>query len=226
MGITSTFRERITFPQMPRKPAVEPKDPERPSAQFGRRYAKEIYTDEEVKALLARTASSAPSAVRNYALICVLWQAGLRITETLKLSIEDFDLERAQIHVRHAKGGKTRRVVAGPRAVEATRRWIAKRAELGLDPHAPLFCTLQGTYMHTAYVRKTMNRLAHGAKTTKRVHPHGFRATFASNLARQGVPPVMIQRQLGHESLATTSVYLAAISTEDVEEAMSKVSWG
>jgi integrase/recombinase XerD len=70
-----------------------------------------------------------------------------------------------------------------------------------------------------------LNRLACGAGWSKRCHPHGLRHTFAVNLARNGVPAAFIQRQLGHESLATTSIYLASISTADIAESMKQVSW-
>jgi len=73
--------------------------------------------------------------------------------------------------------------------------------------------------------KKTLARLAEKAGWTKRVHPHGFRHTFAVNLARNGMPVPFIQRQLGHESLATTGIYLAEISTDDIGQAMQKVEW-
>jgi site-specific recombinase XerD len=208
-----------------KRPKPLPKDPANPSAQFGRTYPKEVYTSDELRELLAQTSGRSPTAIRNHALISVLWQAGLRISEALELRPGDFDLDGAQIHVRHGKGGKARRVTAGPGAVESTRHWLEKRSTLNVWAETPLFCTLNGGRIYSTYVRQMLNRLARDAGWTKRVHPHGFRHTFAVNLARNGIPPAFIQRQLGHESLATTSIYLAGISTEDVAEAMAKVEW-
>lgn len=195
------------------------------SPQKGRQYERESYTNDEVRALLKRTASNAPSAVRNHALITVLWQAGLRISEALDLRVSDFSLAESEIHVRHGKNDKARFVQCGPDAVSATARWIAVRDTLELPPNAPLFCTLKGERLNGSYVRKTLNRLARGAGWSKRIHPHALRHTFAVNLARNGVPAAFIQRQLGHESLATTSIYLASISTADIAESMKQVSW-
>lgn len=196
----------------------------------GRRYQKESYSREEVHALLARTSSAAPSALRNFALVMVLWRAGLRINETLELRPHDFDRRQPEIHVRFGKAGrdgrpKERRVRPGPGAAEAVEKWLAARATFELPPDAPLFCTLTGRKLHSTYVRATLQRLARGAGWTKRCHPHGFRHTFAVTLARAGVSPAVIQRQLGHTSLATTTLYLATLTSEDVADAMDKVEW-
>lgn len=194
----------------------------------GRHYQKESYTDEEMAALLAATSSSAPTAKRNKALITTMWQGGLRLNEALMLRPSDFDTARPEVHVRFGKAGKDgvpreRRVRPGPAATAAVREWKVARAELGLSDTSPLFCTLDGTKLYQTYVRAMLNRLAKKAGWTKRVHPHGLRHTFAVTLARAGVPAAIIQRQLGHSSLATTTIYLQTLTSEDVAEAMSKV---
>jgi len=196
-----------------------------PSPVKGRTFEKESYTSEEVRALLARTSSRAPSAVRNHALICTLWQGGLRINEALELRPHDFDVDHAEIHVRRGKFEKSRRVKCGPDAAESVKRWLAVRGRLDLPKGAPLFCTLKGGKLFGTYVRATLTRLAQGAGWTKRVHPHGFRHTFAVNLVRNGVPAPYIQRQLGHASLDATAAYLASISADDIAEAMDRVEW-
>ena len=196
----------------------------------GRTYEKEVYTPDEIRELLRYTASNASSAIRNHALIVVLWQSGLRIDEALNLRPDDFNTKDNEIFVRHAKTGRRggpsfRRVRCGNEASAEVDRWMGRRTALGLPKKAPLFCTLAGTKLADTYFRTTLNRLARRAGWEKRIHPHGFRHTFAVNLALSGVPPAVIQRQLGHTSLNTTSIYLQAISTEDIAEAMEGVSW-
>lgn len=213
------------MPRSKKHPKPPPRDPENPSPQYGRTYAKETYSLDEIRAILEATSGKSPSAVRNYALITVLWQGGLRISEALDLRVVDFDLDAARILVRHGKGNKSRRVVIGPDAVTATRRWIAKRASLDIGSDSMLFCTLAGGQMRDTYVRDMLKRLAKRAGIEKRVHAHGFRHTHAVTLAKQGMPVPFIQRQLGHESLEVTSVYLSALTTHDVEEAMEKIDW-
>lgn len=194
----------------------------------GRHYQKESYTDEEMAELLAATDSSAPTAVRNRALIATMWQGGLRLNEALSLTPTDFDTSRPEVHVRFGKAGKDgvpreRRIRPGPAATEAVKTWKVMRAELGLAEQTPLFCTLDGGKLYQTYVRSMLNRLARKARWTKRIHPHGLRHSFAVTLARAGVPAAIIQRQLGHSSLATTTIYLQTLTSEDVAEAMNKV---
>lgn len=196
----------------------------------GRRYERESYTAEEIRRLLAATSGKSPTALRNYALIVTLWQSGLRINEALELRPGDVTFESTEIFVRKAKrtrGGATRyrRVQCGDEALEAIQHWLAARSTLDLPAGAPLFCTLRGAKLHDTYVRAMLQRLAERAGWSKRIHPHGFRHTFAVNLARSGVPVAHIQRLLGHSSLATTSVYMSSITAEDLRESMERVTW-
>lgn len=74
-------------------------------------------------------------------------------------------------------------------------------------------------------MRTLLPRLAARAGVTKRVHPHGLRHTLAFELMMEGVPVPIIQRQLGHASLATTQRYLDHIAPKDVIEAMQARVW-
>jgi site-specific recombinase XerD len=193
------------------------------SPNRGKSYEKEVYTREEMKALLDRTSSNSPSAVRNKALLTTMWQSGLRVTEALTLLPSDFDLVAPEIFVRHGKGDKPRRVEPGPAAVQSTERWLEVRAGLGLPRDVPLFCTLRGTKLSDKYVRQTMHRLARRAGWSKRAHPHGLRHTYAVELTKKHVPLPMISSQLGHTSLTVTQIYLSGITSADVHEAMKGV---
>lgn len=214
---------------MPRRPTAKPappklpKDPSNPSPLFGRTYPKEVYTKSEIEAMLAATSSRAPTAIRNKALVATLWQSGLRIAELLALEPVDFDLDSAQIHVRRGKNGKERFVQTGPLAVETTRAWLVKRSTLNINSRF-LFCTLEGGPLKTSYVRTMLGRLGRKAGVQKRVHAHGFRHTYAVHLSKT-LSAAHIQRLLGHDSLETTSIYLAGISTDDIREAMKRVEW-
>ncbi len=99
------------------------------------------------------------------------------------------------------------------------------RKPLGLNGRHPLFCTLQGTPMKAPYLRVLLPRLAAKAGIEKRVHPHGFRHAHAAELMREGIPLNVIQQQLGHSSVATTSRYLAHIAPQEVIDAMKQREW-
>jgi site-specific recombinase XerD len=79
--------------------------------------------------------------------------------------------------------------------------------------------------MSPSQVRTALPRLARRAGISKRVHPHGLRHTHAYELMMEGVPMAIIQRQLGHLSLATTNTYLAHIAPKEVIEAIGKREW-
>ena len=90
---------------------------------------------------------------------------------------------------------------------------------------APLFCTLRGGAVAASYVRELLPRMASRAGIDKRVHPHGLRHTHAAELAAEGVPLNVIQRQLGRSNAATTSRYLDHIAPQQVIETMRGREW-
>jgi len=204
-----------------------PKDPSNPSVLYGRQYAKETYDIDEMRLLLAATSGKSATRVRNFALIYLLWRSGLRISEALDLKPVDLDMKTRAVHVRFGKFGKERRVRSiDPHALEACRRWLELRERHGIPRSVEVFCTIDGKGpISDTYVRAMLNRLATKARWEKRIHPHAFRASFAADLARRGMPMPYVQQQLGHENLETTSVYLAAISGQEVAEAMDRIEW-
>jgi site-specific recombinase XerD len=100
---------------------------------------------------------------------------------------------------------------------EQLRPWLAARLEL---PVGPLFCVIDGPTRgrpwSSAAVHSEFRRLAAEAGVRRRFAPHQLSHAHAVELAREGVPLNIIQRQLGHESLGTTSVYLQGIDTEEI----------
>jgi site-specific recombinase XerD len=104
-------------------------------------------------------------------------------------------------------------------------RWVERRKAIGLGRRQRLFCTLQGGPLKPSYVRTLLPRLAAKAGIDKRVHPHGLRHSMAYELMMEGVPVPIVQRQLGHASLATTQRYLDHIAPKDVIETMQQRAW-
>ena len=193
-------------------------------ANKGRTYPAEVPTREEIAALMRACSRKAPTGVRNRALIATLYRAGLRCREALELRLRDVDRDAGTIRIRRGKGGKARTVGIDPSAVAVIERWIDVRRGLGLNG-GPLFSTLGGGPLATAYVRALLPRLARKAGVDRRIHPHGLRHAHAVELAREGVPVPMIQQQLGHVSLGTTTRYLAGLSPEETIQAIRRREW-
>lgn len=195
----------------------------------GKRYPAEVLNAAEMKALLGQC-SKGPTGLRNRAMIVVMWRAGLRIGELLALEPKDIDAERCAITVLRGKGGRRRTVGIDPQALAVVERWMDARrvmaAERGWRPTLhPVFCTVKGTAVRSPYVRELLHRIATRAGITKRVHPHGLRHTCAFDLAMEGVPVTMIQRQLGHTNLNTTERYVSHIAPAQLVRAMQARQW-
>jgi site-specific recombinase XerD len=185
----------------------------------------EILTPDEVLAIMAQRPDTVVG-IRDRAIITVLYRAGLRVGEALALQQKDVDLRIGSITVLHGKGDRRRTVGIDPGAAPHIERWMdVRRTDLAPPPRVPLFCSRKCRPMGRSMVAEMLTRSARRAGITKRVHPHGFRHTMAYELLMEGVPVSVIQRQLGHASLATTDTYLAHIAPKQVLEFMAARSW-
>ena len=168
----------------------------------GQRYPADPPTVEEIIAVMHAAGDDA-DAIRLRGLIVVLWRAGLRISEALALSESDLGAARGVISVRRGKGGKRREVGMDRWAWGQLAPWLHLRAEL---PVGALFCVLRGpTRGHpwaSAGVRAQLHAAAARAGVRRRFAPHQLRHAHAVEMSREGVPLLVIQRQLGHADLA------------------------
>ena len=150
-------------------------------------------------------------------LIVVLWRAGLRIQEALALAEGDLDPRRGALLVHRGKGGRRREVGMDTWGWDELQPWLELRARL---PVGPLFCIItgptRGRPWSAAAVRADLRRTAATAGVRRRFAPHQLRHAHAVEMAREGVPLVVIQRQLGHSNLGITSVYLQGIDNAEI----------
>jgi site-specific recombinase XerD len=205
-----------------RSPAAMPgHNAGRPPRNKGMRYPADPPTVEEIVAVMRKIPVDR-HGLRLRAMIVVLWRGGLRIQEALDLTESDLDATRGSILVRAGKGNKRREVGMDPWAwSDHLAPWVACRAQL---PLGPLFCVIDGAtrgrpWSATA-VRAELRRYALAAGVRRRFAPHQLRHAHAVELAREGVPLPVIQRQLGHSYVSTTSVYLQGINTEEIISAI------
>ena len=188
----------------------------RPPRNKGLRYPADPPTVEEIIAVM-RQADDNRHGWRLRALIVVLWRGGLRIQEALALAEPDLDPRRGSLLVRNGKGGRRREIGMDAWGWEQLRPWLTSRRDL---PVGPLFCVIDGPTRgrpwSSAAVRVELRRFASQAGVRRRFAPHQLRHAHAVELAREGVPLNIIQRQLGHANLGTTSIYLQGIDTEEI----------
>jgi integrase/recombinase XerC len=149
----------------------------------------------EIEALLEVVEGDSPLALRNLALLEMLYSAGLRSAEAVSLDLADVDFERETIHVR-GKGGKERVVPLGEEAAAHLARYLQLgRPELAAGANDAIFLSARGRRLDTSTVRRLVR------------HPHRLRHAFATHLLEGGADLRVIQELLGHASLSTTQIY-------------------
>jgi len=191
----------------------------------GQKYPAEPLTQDEARVIFNACSKRAPTGIRNRALLVVLYRGGLRISEALSVLPKDLDAEAGTIRVLRGKGKKARLVGLDAGAWAVLQVWLERRSQMRISARVPLFCTLQGEPMKTAYVRAMLPRLARKAGIQRRVHPHAFRHSFAFELVNERTPLHVVQAALGHASIATTDRYIRHLNPKAVVEAMRSREW-
>lgn len=196
-----------------------------PPSHEGQEFPPEVLTRDEAKRLIRVPSATAPTGIRNRALIVAMYRAGLRLAEALALRVSDVDTMHCAIRVLRGKGAKPRTVRTDDEAMTYLSRWIDTRRTHVRKTNGPLFCTLGGGSLQQRYVRAMLARTAERAGIDKRVYPHGLRHTYAYELTMDGVPMNVIQSQLGHSSLETTGQYLAHVAPADAAGWLRERKW-
>ena len=150
---------------------------------------------DELDALLDAFDGQDPLALRNRALVELVYSAGLRSREAIDLDLADVDFEQEAIHVR-GKGGKERVVPLGEEAAHHLAVYLREaRPELVRGAEDALFVSVRGRRLDTSTLRRLLP------------HPHRLRHAFATHLLEGGADLRVIQELLGHSSLSTTQMY-------------------
>ena len=197
-------------------------------ANAGKLYPAEVPSRDEIHRLMAALGRGA-AGDRNRAAVVLMWRSGLRIAEALALAPKDLDLAAGTVTVLRGKGGRRRVVGIDPEGAAVIALWLERRRRLRIGPTRPLICVIsqptRGKPVYASVLREALKDAAARAGINRRIHPHGLRHAFASELAREGVPLPLIKQLLGHASLATTERYLAALSPWEAIDAVRARRW-
>ena len=169
-----------------------------PDASFAPRRSRRLPDapkEAEIDAILELAEGDSALALRNRALLELLYSCGLRSAEAVGLDLADVDFEREAVHVR-GKGGKERLVPLGEEVVHQLSRYLREgRPALARGAIDALFVSARGRRLDTSTVRRLIR------------HPHRLRHAFATHLLEGGADLRTIQELLGHASLSTTQIY-------------------
>lgn len=171
-----------------------------------RRPLPKALSQDEVDRLLCAPAGDEPVALRDRAMLELLYAAGLRITELVTLDVDDVDLEARTVRCL-GKGSRERLVPFGRPARAALEAWIVR----GRPAHAPdgpqLLCNRRGGRLTRQGGWKIIKKRAEAVGLAARVSPHTLRHSFATHFLDGGGDVRVVQELLGHASVNTTQIY-------------------
>jgi integrase/recombinase XerD len=176
----------------------------------------------EMQRLLAQPSGDEPAAIRDRAMLELMYASGLRASEAISLEITDVDLENGLVRAR-GKGSKERLVPVGAKATAAVRVYLRSgRPSLGRSNDSRrLFLNFRGGGLTRQGLYKIVLRHAESAGLAGRMSPHTLRHSFATHLLNGGCDLRSVQEMLGHADLSTTQLY-THLSGEDLKEAYFK----
>ncbi len=168
----------------------------------------QVLTRGEIEKLLSQPRGVEPAALRDRALLEVMYACGLRASEAIGLELLDVDAEEGVLRAR-GKGSKERIVPIGQAALKALRMYL-ERGRPALVKGAPephLFVNFRGGQLTRQGLYKIVRRHAVTAGLADRMSPHTLRHTFATHLLAGGCDLRSVQEMLGHADVSTTQLY-------------------
>lgn len=151
----------------------------------------------------AQTPAQREAALRNQAILELLYGAGLRASELVGMNLEDIDWHNELIRIR-GKGNKERLVPLGSKAKAALQKYLRHRKT---EPSQPVFLNLKGRRLTRRSVQTIVAKRLSQISDVTRTNPHALRHSFATHLLERGADLRAVQELLGHSSLATTQHY-------------------
>jgi integrase/recombinase XerC len=162
--------------------------------------------DVDQMAKLLAVPTETPIAIRDLAMMELLYSAGLRVSEIVALNTTDLDLKQQQTPVM-GKGKKSRLALIGRCAVRALEQWLSVRATWAQSTEPALFVNNQGKRLSVRSVQYRLHHLGIQQGLETRITPHRLRHSFASHLLESSNDLRSVQELLGHADLSTTQIY-------------------
>jgi site-specific recombinase XerD len=170
----------------------------------------DLISQEELLRLLESPKGNDEKALRDRAILELLFSTGLRVSELCGLDRDSIDLKKEEFTVR-GKGEKVRLVFLSPAAKQGLKTYLDKRGDVSEAMFVGLKTKLNKEAAVARLTPRSVERIiqAHAIKAgiTKKVTPHTLRHSFATNLLQNGADIRAVQAMLGHANIATTQIY-------------------
>ncbi len=198
-AIRSFYRYLIKEEKVKNNPAegiIAPKSP--------RKLPKVLDADQTVQLVEIKEEDSL--AIRDKAMLELIYSSGLRLAELISLNLNDIDFNDRILTVT-GKGKKTRSVPVGQHAIKAIKRWLKIRTAMVNESEQALFISNRGKRISPRSVQQRLKQWAIKQGLPNHVHPHMLRHSFASHLLESSGDLRAVQELLGHADISTTQVY-------------------
>jgi integrase/recombinase XerC len=161
---------------------------------------------DQLSGLLEAGASSVLE-IRDLAMFELFYSSGLRLSELSALDLTDIDLPDGTLIVRLGKGGKSRVLPIGSKAVAAIENWLQQRAVKIPVFEPALFVSIRGTRLGQRNIELRLKQWCIKKGIAEHIHPHMLRHSFASHLLESSQDLRAVQELLGHSNISTTQIY-------------------
>ena len=155
------------------------------------------------------------TGIRNKAIILVMLNTGLRVSEITDLKPGSINLSSRKLRIVNGKGGVDRDLIIPAGIEETLREWKGRKPK----GTKYFFTTIKGGQLSNRYLCDMIKRYGRKAKIEKNISPHTLRHTFATEYYRQTKDIETLRRILGHSDISTTTIYIT-LANIDVENGM------
>ena len=161
---------------------------------------------DQINGLLEAGTNSALE-IRDLAMFELFYSSGLRLSELAALNLTDVDLPDNSLIVRTGKGGKSRILPIGSKAVAAINNWLQQRLKNVAISETALFVSTRGTRLGQRSIELRLVQWCKKKGIAEHIHPHMLRHSFASHLLESSQDLRAVQELLGHSNISTTQIY-------------------
>jgi len=161
---------------------------------------------DQIKSLL-EAGTNSTIEIRDLAMFELFYSSGIRLSELAQLNLTDIDLTDKSLMVRSGKGGKSRMLPIGSKAVAAINTWLEHRIKSITSTETALFISTRGTRLGQRSIELRLKQWCKKKGIAEHIHPHMLRHSFATHLLESSQDLRAVQELLGHSNISTTQIY-------------------